>query len=778
MLSFTEYRKNKLQESINALDSNAAFNKEFEVLKLQLLEALEFPKVFSESLGDEVHDQIAEAVMTAVAQEDYYNCNVIVSHFVEEFRNELHNMFKEAGEAAATKRYTLDNLKAIFNKNLTKYFGDFKNRLVKVLQGDRQSAMAQVGSGFAPQGAGGMGGGFSNPVDNLMGGSPNPMGGVPSVPNGPANQTPQQPAPGTPQQPATPQGQGGQPVNGTKPRRGVWGWIKHLFNPQNWSRWWKGTKRLGKAWNMMGQDDHPLSKMIDKRYDKFQNESFFPLANFLEAAMNNQMDVVSKLIDNFTQVVLKYADAQIDRFAKLTGAPITPTASAPKNLKASGATTSPSGTNPTQPAIPTGTNAAPGATAPMDVKNEPGAPVDTSSTKTLSTGEPAYTMLGKSVLFQKGQRLRNNLLKDGITFSTLMNLPKTPAGRRALQAWAISTQMNPNRIPDSSVRTSQNWMPVVAHLKGALKHFGLLKPEGEGVVSAPADLADEPQGAAPETLQGGQTSPATSQAASEQPKGGADGLTTQERMYQVFNKIKQATGADDTAVEDAVKYAFDNLPDINNDSVDEIAARLIHGFKQQGSPAKEEPQGEKYPFDSTGDNPTDSIQQVLQDEPAQDFSKGYSSGGDENHEVLLDTKKDFVRELQRIYQSKWDDDFTMAAEDEFDGLANGDIGKAQQLLSALEDDKSRIKLWLSIKRKAEQSKQKAQNNDFMGRAQRTDSYDAVMDYLSNYRPRISRDNVEDILSRATIHEGCTNQEIVDFLMEQLEADGIQLIREA
>jgi hypothetical protein len=155
MQSFLQYRKNKLQRATPNLSVQEAINQHFDILRLELLEAVELPPILFE------FNIITESAYDAARKEDYNDIKEILEFVISDYKC---NFYKEMINEATSPVAALSDLKKNLEIEVQKLVDDLKS----VVQGILNSARPTAAQAASPSNA------ATSPQAS---GSPSPAGG-------------------------------------------------------------------------------------------------------------------------------------------------------------------------------------------------------------------------------------------------------------------------------------------------------------------------------------------------------------------------------------------------------------------------------------------------------------------------------------------------------------------------------------------------------------------------------------------------------------------------
>jgi len=802
MLSFYEYRMTKILESIDYQNLDAALDGTFELLRLELLQAIEVPSMLLEGWqADDLHREAAEIALKLTAQEDYYNCNLIIGLFIQECRREVKRIVTESlddddetGAYFGKSEQIIGDIKASIRREITKQVAKLKQMIVGGITSDRsnqQGADQGQEQGHEPESAPTVG----TTQNRGSMGRPAPMG------SGNASLYGNQPTGGATAAPEMPDASG--VAANRKPRNGMWGWLRNLFSPTAWSRWWKGRQRMNKVRDLFGDDEHPYSKFVDKMHgQQFQAEVFKPVVDLIEAAWDGQAVTLGPIIDKFGEDLLRNVNFYVDTLAgKLKGSnglpPVTYTSrsSRPKSVEGEPVATSARSASPAEVepvAAPTNPDF---ATVPVDFKDTP--PVAPKAP--VSAGQPVgtngdYRDLSVEMLLKSpGRSTLKQVLRSGISFSDLVELAKSGKGFEKLSGWALKLRMPPEMI------TVDNHVKVISYLKNAFQHLGALKPS-EGGPNSEITPKDEPVATKPQVT----PTPTAVAEPAAQPEI-SDHEQYKHNKGLVYDKVTSLLpDVSPDTVDDAIDAYVNAKGPIKHDQVDAVAAEIgKHVGGSAGTlpdtmtmpttarssepqaptaPEKEVPTSEPEEKTVRNEPEVSAIPDVGEPptpEPEEDFGRpttgGYTSGDDPDEGESEDKLADkFLAKLISHFPGEWNDEWDQHAVDIFKEKVRKDPKNADIIMNNLKDFAPQFVA--KIKKKLEDENWKVTSGSRKHNIE--DSVTTVGNLLVEYgfQPSISQDNILRILEGASIGDKVSNEDLVLYVVRQLAEEGVRMVR--
>jgi len=830
MLSFNDYRKSKLQDSLDNASLREALHLQCEILRLELLEATKLPRVLSESIGDEFFNEVSSLVLELESQEDQFFCNILISEQLHIFKTDLIQFIENqvGAAAAAPKTITPDRMKTHFRNYATKLAGQLKVQIRRLLGLSRLAPPPTTAPGVA---------GSS---------SPSTTSGPATTPTPSSGHSHVAPTVGGASSPAT------APASGspTPQRRGIGGWLKDLFSPSAWGRWWKGRQRFSTFRKMLGDKDHPWAQEIDN----YKTEAV-ALQQFVENQYAAQFPKIDASIDQFASLVANMFDKQIDVMAKSAGgvpaptpgspAPASPTAAS--QMTSSGAQVASSGAifqkPPTDPAAAPPASGAdalahpPSATMGMDQEiadragQRPAAhTASADASNTLATGVPAYETMSKEQFLGKSGRMgskRRKMIEAGISSGAIDALTHSVPGKEHLKHWATVLGMPQNKIPDPHGKGG-DWYFVQTYLRKALGRLGLLTnsdPSHDAAVvhmgnqADPVSAVSDKQAAATipmpdgEVVPGGRRAAAAAAAATDasstdpaqEPAAQSVTSSTPEAtptgqepsadmkheipgglndiqyatLFELLQKLAKASGAN--VNDDQIMAAMDAQLKSNppgGESIQDYAKKIAQGMAPAAPTEAPAASQEDEPLPSDNADIVTHSGGRTDDEPPStknDDDDPYAgtplpdNPTEEPQDALSLARDSWHDRVADVLDTRLNAKMKDAANELFDKYVKDDPNNLDILMKKADDP-----LWVrklqQIFAKYEDEEEEDRPMRSGGRVVRKGLSDSVQHILSDFQPTISRENLDQIL------EGVDGEpeDVADYVIEHLAKDGITL----
>ena len=129
MLSFADYRKEQLKETINEVCVEEGVKKHFEILRLELLEAIKLPQILSEGAG-----MAEQAEYNLFVEEDFHYNRAFIEELIHLHKLHFHDeLMMEADMAAASPMANMDNFKAKLVEEVKRMMAELRNQISAIL---------------------------------------------------------------------------------------------------------------------------------------------------------------------------------------------------------------------------------------------------------------------------------------------------------------------------------------------------------------------------------------------------------------------------------------------------------------------------------------------------------------------------------------------------------------------------------------------------------------------------------------------------------------------
>ena len=140
MQSFLQYRKNKLQRTIPNLPVQEALNQHFDILRLELLEAVELPPILFE------FNLVTESAYEAARKEDYNDIKEILEFVISQYKC---NFYQQIINEASSPVAALNDLKKTLEIEVQKLVDDLKSVVQGILSSARPTSAAAASADAA-----------------------------------------------------------------------------------------------------------------------------------------------------------------------------------------------------------------------------------------------------------------------------------------------------------------------------------------------------------------------------------------------------------------------------------------------------------------------------------------------------------------------------------------------------------------------------------------------------------------------------------------------------
>ena len=136
MLSFADYRKEQLKETIKDVCLKEGVKKHFEILRLELLEAIKLPQVLSEGAG-----MAERAEYNLFVEEDFQYNRAFIEELIHLHKLHFHDeLMMEVDMAAASPMADMDNFKAKLVEEVKRMMSELRDQIRAILNPENGAA--------------------------------------------------------------------------------------------------------------------------------------------------------------------------------------------------------------------------------------------------------------------------------------------------------------------------------------------------------------------------------------------------------------------------------------------------------------------------------------------------------------------------------------------------------------------------------------------------------------------------------------------------------------